>query len=77
MNFTKERIVINNEKRGATNAPKNDSYMYNSKALQGLQEVRDIALYLAGKYRWDPMLGQAHEEYLNILNKILVECKGE
>jgi len=69
--------MIESEKRGATYAPQNEWYLHNSKAVQGLQEVRDIALYLAKKYRWDPMLGRAHEEYLNILNKILVECTGE
>lgn len=62
------------EKRGAANAPQNQQ-SNNSLALQGLQELRDIAFYLANKYRFDPMLGRAHEEYLTLLNSILTRCK--
>ena len=66
--------MIETERRGAP-TPRSDTYTNNNSiALQGLQEVRDIALYLAKKYRWDPLLGKAHEDYLNILNKILKEC---
>ena len=42
--------------------------------LIALQDLRDIAWKHAMKYRWDPILGGAHEEYLNMLNGILKEC---
>lgn len=44
-------------------------------ALNGLQVLRDIACCHAIKYRWDPALSRAHEEYLNLLNGILKECE--
>lgn len=73
-------MQLRSENWGATNAPsslaeKNKTYeRHNSVALQGLQELRDIAWQYAMKYRWDPALGRAHEEYLTLLNGILEEC---
>lgn len=67
---------------GATNTPKsladeNKTYgRDNSLAVQGLQEIRDMAWYLAVKYRFDPALGRAHVEYLTLLNGILKECEA-
>lgn len=46
-------------------------------ALDGLQVVRDIAWGLAMKYKWDPVLGGAHEEYLSLLNNILMKCNRD
>lgn len=43
-------------------------------SLFALQALRDHALEKATKYRWDPWLSEAHEEYLNQLNNILKEC---
>lgn len=44
-----------------------------SKALLALQEIRDIAWHKAVKYRFDPVLGRMHEEYLNSLNEMIKE----
>lgn len=43
----------------------------NTRLLHGLQEIRDTAWCNALKYRFDPHLRQAHEEYLHMLNEIL------
>lgn len=43
-------------------------------ALAGLQELREIAWQKAIKYRFDPVLGRAHEEYLDFLNGLIAEC---
>lgn len=43
-------------------------------ALAGLQELREIAWQKALKYRFDPVLGQTHEEYLQALNGLIKEC---
>lgn len=43
----------------------------NIRLVQSLQALRDSALDLAIKYRWDPAVGRAHAEYLNELNTIL------
>lgn len=42
-------------------------------ALAGLQELREIAWQKAIKYRFDPVLGRAHDEYLQFLNGLLKE----
>ncbi len=43
-------------------------------ALQGLQALRDIAWQKAIKYRFDPVLSRAHDEYLQALNGLIEEC---
>ena len=45
-----------------------------STALAGLQELREIAWQKAMKYRFDPVLGRTHEEYLQALNGLIKEC---
>lgn len=72
-------MLVRNENWGATNAPrsladKNKTECHYTAAVQGLQELREMAWQLAIKYRWDPALGRAHEEYLTLLNGILKEC---
>ena len=69
------------ENWGATNAPrslaeKNKTERHYSLALQGLQELREVAWQYAIKYRWDPVLSRAHEEYLTLLNGIIKECEA-
>ncbi len=62
---------------GATNAStmrKQTRYQQDNTALKALQALRDIAWQQAIKYRWDPALSRAHEEYLTLLNGILKEC---
>jgi len=63
---------------GARYAPteKTTSDRNHNTALNGLQALRDIAWQHAIKYRWDPVLSRAHEEYLNLLNGILKECEA-
>jgi len=43
-------------------------------SLRKLQEIREIAWRQAIKYRWDPVLSRAHNEYLDMLNAMLSEC---
>jgi hypothetical protein len=47
-----------------------------NRLMIALQEVRDIAWQKAMRYRFDPVLGQAHEEYLKLL-KVLIEVNYE
>ena len=64
---------------GATNAStmrKQTRYVEDSTALKALQALRDIAWQQAIKYRWDPAIGRAHEEYLRLLNGMLKECEA-
>jgi hypothetical protein len=49
----------------------NTYYTNDTKTMIALQELRDVALEKATKYRWDPWLSDAHEEYLKKLNDIL------
>ena len=44
---------------------------HNNKIIDGLQELREIAVYQANKCRWDPALSIAHEQYVEMLDKIL------
>lgn len=44
-------------------------------AIIGLQALRDIAWQCAIKYRWDPVVGKIHEEYLTMIKVILEECE--
>lgn len=75
-------MLLRSKKQGAENAPlrsldeNTKTERHYSLALSGLQELRDIAWHYAMKYRWDPALGRAHEEYLTLLNGILKECEG-
>ena len=46
----------------------------NTIALNGLQEIREVAFYHALRYRFDPVLSRAHEEYLNMITLLLKEC---
>ncbi len=69
--------VVNRQKsEGATNAPTASNFRQrqDNMALNGLQDLRDIACNYAIKYRWDPVLSRTHEEYVNLLNLILKEC---
>ena len=67
-----------NKSVGARYAPteKTTSCSNHSMAINALQVLRDIAWQHAIKYRWDPALSQAQEEYLNLLNGILKECEA-
>ena len=70
---------ILNKRRGAANAPsmvcdQTTSTSKDSKALFALQEIRDMAWRHSVKYRFDPVLGQTHKEYLDMLNKLIKEC---
>ncbi len=47
---------------------------YNNTALNGLQEIREVAFYHALRYRFDPVLSKAHEEYLDMITLLLKEC---
>lgn len=47
---------------------------YNNIALEGLQELREIAWQKAMKYRFDPVLSRTHDEYLQALNGLIMEC---
>ena len=55
---------------------KQSRYEKNSIALVGIQEIRDIAWRHAMKYRFDPILSHAHEEYLTLLNGLIKECEA-
>lgn len=46
-----------------------------SLAIIGLQALRDIAWQSAIKYRFDPVLSRAHNEYLTLIKVILEECQ--
>lgn len=71
----KMQIEIKNG--GAINTPHLDNTddPHATTALRGLQEIRQVALYLATKYRWDPILGHAHDQYLDMINTVLKECE--
>ena len=71
-------ISIANEIWGATNTPSKTTYekTNNNIAINALQVLRDIAWEKAIKYRFDPVVGEAHEEYLTLLNGILKECES-
>ncbi len=62
----------------ATNAHTLNTYRYDKHimALNGLQALREMAWELATKYKWDPALKQAHQEYLTMLDGILEECES-
>ncbi len=44
--------------------------------LVALQDIRDMAWQQAIKYRFDPVVGRAHEEYLKALNAALAVANG-
>jgi hypothetical protein len=67
----------NNEIEGAGNAPFNQSQDEHNFILLSLQEIREIALDFAIKYRFDPTIGRIHTSYLNMLNGILRGCEYE
>ncbi len=60
-----------NKKRGDTNTPNQLGKIKHSNCFIELQGLRDLALYYAIKYRFDPVLSKTHEEYLNALNELL------
>lgn len=39
--------------------------------IMALQEIRDMAWHKAVKYRFDPVIGRIHDEYLNMLNEMI------
>lgn len=68
-------MKLQNKERAAANSPEHKVSIYDSTtALHSLQCLRDIALEHAIKYRWDPVLGRTHSEYVEMLNGILEEC---
>lgn len=70
-------MLTESKKSVVTTLPTNvntEKTQYNT-LLRSLQELRDIAWIQALKYRFDPAIGQAHAEYLDVLNGILKECK--
>lgn len=76
------RRMLFNRKRTAENGPSLECFAEKNKtsnrnnntALAGLQELREIAWEKAIKYRFDPVLGRAHDEYLQALNGLIMEC---
>lgn len=67
---------LENKERATANSPKHKRlYQNNNTTLYSLQCLRDIALEHAIKYRWDPVLGRTHSEYVTMLNGILEECE--
>lgn len=67
----KEAVEAGLSKCLAENKTGKDHY---STAIAGLQELREIAWQKAMKYRFDPVLGRAHDEYLQALNGLIKEC---
>jgi len=68
-------MQLKNKVRATANSPKHKvSCQENNTALHSLQCLRDIALQHAIKYRWDPVLGRTHSDYVDMLNGILEEC---
>lgn len=66
---------IKREDTTNTLSNKQSRYGNNNMALHGLQALRDRAWIYALKYRFDPVLSLAHEEYLNLLNGLIRECE--
>ncbi len=66
------------KREGASNTPTEATRRCTSHttAVNGLQQLRDIAWHHAIKYRFDPALYEAHEKYLNLLNILLQECSA-
>jgi len=63
-----------NENWGARNAPEfcgNKTKLNSTQILIALQEAREESWLKAIKYRWDPTIGPIHEDYLNLLNRLL------
>lgn len=50
-----------------------DTTAQSSTSLDMLQRLRDIAWHRAVKYRWDPVVGAIHADYLEHLNKMIGE----
>ena len=72
MLFNKNRAVASDSiKCLAENKTGKDNHII---ALAGLQALREIAWQKAIKYRFDPVLGRAHDEYLQALNILIKEC---
>lgn len=46
-----------------------------SKAIIALQGLRDFAWKKALKYRFDPVIGKMHDEYLTMLNDMVQALK--
>ncbi len=65
------------KREGASNTPTEITRRCtnHTKMVNGLQLLRDIAWDQALKYRFDPVLSRAHEEYLNLLNGLLQEYR--
>lgn len=65
-------MLLLNKNEGATNTPHYEITHTNYiKTLHALQDLRDTAWHSAIKYRFDPALSRAHDEYLKTLNHIL------
>lgn len=39
--------------------------------IEDVYNLKDLALYNANKYRWDPTFSRMHNEYLNELDEII------
>lgn len=50
---------------------------HRQQAVNALKEVREIAFYYATKYRYDPLIGKIHNEYLTTLNELINNIKEE
>lgn len=76
--------VLNNlmKRRGAGDPPNPSVTAYETQRndinlLVCLQAIRDLAWGYAVKYRFDPVLGQTHEEYLDLLNEVIRSVQDE
>ncbi len=66
-------MLTDNKIGGAVNAPNSiHGQTQDSRAVAALQALREEAFYFAMKYRYDPLLGRAHGDYLNKINLILL-----
>lgn len=65
------KFYENEARTRGPNSTSNAYYTNDTKIVNALQGLRDWALEKATKYRWDPWLSEAHEEYLSQLNNIL------
>lgn len=45
--------------------------------LNSVKVLRDVSWHKAIKYKFDPVIGKMHEQYLEVLNAIIDSQKGE
>lgn len=68
-------MKLENKIKGARHSLNNTEYTQCNKAFFALQEIRELCLYYATRYRYDPTVSELHNEYLEILNMKLMECE--